>query len=127
MSLRCNRGKPLETLGRKARNLTGRPHDSSAARNYLLCGFLYFEGNGRSAFGIYFDGSKKRKKGTQPNGAYWTQTTFSFHWVVITELKTDEIAGTSTVKVSTWGGYAYLDLDSFINGEKVYECVLYFE
>lgn len=76
---------------------------------------------------IGFNDDMKNIQVTQPNGAYWTQTTFSFHWVVITELKTDEIAGTSTAKVSTWGGYAYLDLDSFINGEKVYECVLYFE
>ncbi len=63
MSLGCNRGKPMETLGRKARNLTGKPHDSSAARNYLLCGLFYFEEKGRSAFGFTLTGVKKRKKG----------------------------------------------------------------
>ena len=54
----------METLGRKARNLTGRPLDSSAARNYLLCGFLYFEGKGMNAFWIFIRGSKKRERTT---------------------------------------------------------------
>lgn len=31
----------METLGRKVRNLTGKPHDSSAAKSYLLCGLFY--------------------------------------------------------------------------------------
>jgi len=43
INLRCNRGKPMETLGRKARNLTGRPHDSSAAKNCSLRPFYVLE------------------------------------------------------------------------------------
>lgn len=63
----------------------------------------------------------------QPNGHSWTQSSFATHWVVITGLKTDDITGKSTIKVSTWGGYAYLDLDAYLKGEKVYQCLLYFE
>ena len=33
----------------------------------------------------------------------------------------------TVLKVSTWGRYAYLDLDSFIDGEYIYECLMYFE
>lgn len=63
----------------------------------------------------------------QPNGHSWRQSSFATHWVVITELKTDDITGKSIAKVSTWGGYSYLDLDAYLKGEKVYQCLLYFE
>ena len=63
----------------------------------------------------------------QPNGHSWIQSSFETHWVVITELKTDDITGKSIAKVSTWGGYSYLDLDAYLKGEKVYQCLLYFE
>lgn len=46
---------------------------------------------------------------------------------MITEMKVDEVKDEVTLKVSTWGGYSYLDLDSFIDGEKIYECLLYFK
>lgn len=36
-----NRGKPLETSGRKARSLTGKPHDSSAAKENSFADFLF--------------------------------------------------------------------------------------
>lgn len=63
----------------------------------------------------------------QPNGEIWVQSSFETHWVVITELRTDDITGKSIAKVSTWGGYSYLDLDAYLKGEKVYQCLLYFE
>lgn len=45
---------------------------------------------------------------TRPDGVSWSQTHFSMHWVTVTELtKTEE---TVIVKVTTWGGYAWLDL-----------------
>ncbi len=63
----------------------------------------------------------------QPNGDSWVQSNFSKHWVTITEMTVDEIQDNIVYKVSTWGGYAYLDLDSFIDGEYIYECLMYFE
>lgn len=63
----------------------------------------------------------------RPNGTSWVQSSFKTHWVVITELTTDEVIGKSTAKVSTWGGYSYLDIDEYLTGENVYECLLYFE
>lgn len=63
----------------------------------------------------------------QPNGEIWVQSSFETHWVVITELRTDDIAGKSIAKVSTWGGYSYLDLDAYLEEGKVYQCLLYFE
>ena len=63
----------------------------------------------------------------QPKGEVWIQSSFAAHWVVITELTVDKIKNTAKVKVSTWGGYSYLDLDSFLEGETIYECLLYFQ
>lgn len=61
------------------------------------------------------------------DGSYWDNDAFTFHWVTITEIKTDSIAQTNTVKVSTWGGYAYVDLEDYIYGEWLYDCLIYFE
>lgn len=47
----------------------------------------------------------------RPDGFKWRQTDFSMHWVVITMLTKQ--AGTVMVKVSTWGGYAWLDLEAW--------------
>lgn len=63
---------------------------------------------------------------TLPNGNHWIQNSFERHWVTITEIKTDNIAQKTTLKVSTWGGYSYLDLDDYINGEQLYAALLYF-
>lgn len=63
---------------------------------------------------------------TLPNGNNWIQNSFERHWVTITEIKTDNIAQKTTLKVSTWGGYSYLDLDDYINGEQLYAALLYF-
>jgi len=46
--------------------------------------------------------------------------------VTVTEIKEDKINDKITVKVSTWGGYSYFDLDDYINGETVYICLVYF-
>lgn len=47
------------------------------------------------------------------------------HWVTVTELKVNEAEKTATVKVSTWGGWAELDLDAYLD-EWIYEGILYF-
>lgn len=44
----------------------------------------------------------------RPDGVRWQQTHFSFHWVTITRLTKRE--ETVMVKISTWGGYSWLDL-----------------
>lgn len=47
----------------------------------------------------------------RPDGFKWMQTHFSMHWVVITMLT--KRAGKVMVKVSTWGGYSWLDLEAW--------------
>lgn len=44
----------------------------------------------------------------RPDGVSWQQTHFSMHWVVITVLTKQE--KNVMVKISTWGGYSWLDL-----------------
>lgn len=70
-----------------------------------------------------FDG----KKVVQPNGETWNQGSFALHWMTITEIKEDNIKKKTTIKVSTWGGYAYLDLEDCIDGEYLYQALIYFE
>ena len=70
-----------------------------------------------------FDG----KKVVQPNGETWNQKSFELHWMTITEIKEDNIKKKTTLKVSTWGGYAYLDLEDCIDGEYLYQALIYFE
>lgn len=48
---------------------------------------------------------------TRPDGYGWRQTQFSMHWVVVTELT--KRGGTVMLKVTTWGGYAWLDLKTW--------------
>lgn len=76
---------------------------------------------------IGFNYDMENIKVTQPNGYSWIQSSFKTHWVTITEMEIDTIKNKVTLKVSTWGGYSYLDLDSFIDGERIYECLLYFQ
>lgn len=76
---------------------------------------------------IGFNFDMKNIEVTQPYGNSWVQSSFGTHWVTITEMQVDEIKGKVTLKVSTWGGYSYLDLDSFMDGEWIYECLLYFQ
>ena len=70
-----------------------------------------------------FDGHKV----TMPDGYSWPQKSFARHWMTITAIKIDNIKKKTTLKVSTWGGYAYLDLDDCINGEELYQALIYFE
>ncbi len=63
------------------------------------------------------DGTKKFK----------AEQKFSPHWMVITEMKKDDIRGTVELKVATWGAYATIDLDDFIEKEGLLNDVLYFE
>lgn len=39
----------------------------------------------------------------------------------------DNIANKYTVKVSTWGQYAYVDLADYVNGELYWKTLVYFE
>lgn len=50
---------------------------------------------------------------------------FERHWVTITELS--ETDGKITVKVSSWGAAAEIDLADFIGGEKIYSALIYFK
>lgn len=50
----------------------------------------------------------ERERVTRPDGSGWLQNHFSMHWVVVTALTKKN--GTVMVKVTTWGGYAWLDL-----------------
>ncbi|MCI7759555.1 MAG: hypothetical protein MSH49_05970 [[Eubacterium] saphenum] len=50
---------------------------------------------------------------------------FERHWVTITELS--ENGGKFTVKVSSWGAAAEIDLADFIGGEKIYSALVYFK
>lgn len=45
-----------------------------------------------------------------PDGTSYLQKTFSRHWVVITAMKRE--AGRTWIKVSTWGGVAWLPLEA---------------
>lgn len=59
---------------------------------------------------------------TNFDGSSWTQD-MSLHWVTITELKIKN--KTTKVKVSTWGGWAELDLAEYLE-EWIYEGIIYF-
>ncbi|MEG0216321.1 MAG: hypothetical protein RR685_09365, partial [Hungatella sp.] len=50
---------------------------------------------------------------TYPDGSGWLQQRMSYHWVTITAMAWQE-SGSVILKVSTWGGYAYLDLDDWL-------------
>lgn len=75
---------------------------------------------------IGFNNNLKNIEVQQPNGYSFVQRSFATHWVTVTEIKEDKINDKITVKVSTWGGYSYFDLDDYINGETVYSCLVYF-
>ncbi len=50
---------------------------------------------------------------------------FERHWVTITEIS--ENNGKITVKVSSWGAVAEIDLADFIDGEKIYSALVSFK
>lgn len=51
----------------------------------------------------------EREQVTRPDGVCWLQTHFSMHWIAVTELT--ETGKRVKVKVTTWGGSAWLDLN----------------
>ena len=64
---------------------------------------------------------------TKPNGDEFTGNSFKLHWVTITELEIDESQNYAKVKVSSWGGWGEVDLDDYIQNERLYQGLLYFE
>lgn len=48
---------------------------------------------------------------TRPDGSCWRQRSFGLHWVVVTEL--EKRGDRIMVRVSTWGGWAWLDLEAW--------------
>ena len=72
-------------------------------------------------------GFNKRLKNVQcvyPSGGT-IGGSFERHWVTITELS--ENNGKITVKVSSWGAFAFVDLTDFVDGEKIYSALVYFK
>lgn len=53
----------------------------------------------------------EREVVTRPDGGCWVQTHFSMHWVVVAALA--ETGEMTKVKVATWGGTVWLDLDEW--------------
>lgn len=47
----------------------------------------------------------------RPDGTSWHQKSFAFHWTVITEMKRQN--GRVMVRVSTWGGWSWLNLETW--------------
>lgn len=62
----------------------------------------------------------------RPDNRYFIQPSMKLHWVTITEIHINKNTKKVTLKVSTWGGYCYLDLDDYIQGEKIYKGFVYF-
>lgn len=72
-------------------------------------------------------GLNKRLKSVKyeyPNGSARFHG-FERHWVTITELSEEN--GKITLKVSSWGAFAYIDLEDFIDGEMIYSALSCFE
>lgn len=55
----------------------------------------------------------------------WSQS-YNMHWVTIAEIKEDLITNKTTMKVSSWGGYAYIDVDDYVDGENLYKAIVFF-
>ena len=49
------------------------------------------------------------------------------HWVTVTELKEDVSAGKFTVRVSTWGASAEIDLEDYVSGERFCKKLIWFK
>ena len=73
---------------------------------------------------IGFNSRLKNVRYVYPSGSALNYS-FERHWVTITELS--ENNGNFTVKVSSWGAAAEIDLADFIDGEKVYSALVYFK
>lgn len=73
---------------------------------------------------IGFNGRLKNVRCEFPSGGTISGS-FERHWVTITELS--ESDGKITVKVSSWGAFAFVDLADFVDGEKIYSTLVYFK
>lgn len=62
----------------------------------------------------------------RPDGSGWIQTHMSHHWVTITQMiqESDEKV---MLKASTWGGWAFLDLDLWLADSRWPQAMVYFE
>ena len=59
-----------------------------------------------------------------PHGNY--TCSLNKHWVTVTELTEDKEAGKFTVRVSTWGASAEIDLEDYVKGERLFRKLVYF-
>lgn len=66
-----------------------------------------------------------RKEVCRPDGSGWNQTNMSNHWVTITQMRT-EPGGKVRLKVSTWGGWTYLDLEEWLAWRRWPQAMVYF-
>ena len=73
---------------------------------------------------IGFNSRLKNVRYVYPSGSA-LKYSFERHWVTITELS--ENGGKFTVKMSSWGALAEIDLADFIDGEKIYSALVYFK
>ncbi len=81
--------------------------------------------NSPVALMIGFNSKTKDIEVTSPN--LISRQKMSWHWVTITAIEENLITNKTTVKVSTWGGYAEIDLNDIIEGEKLYQSAVYFK
>ncbi len=73
---------------------------------------------------IGFNSRLKNVRYVYPSGNALNYS-FERHWVTITELSEND--GKFTVKVSSWGAFAFIDLADFIEGEKIYSALVHFK
>ncbi len=73
---------------------------------------------------IGFNPRLKRVRCVYPSGSAFCGS-FEKHWVTITELS--ENGGKITLKTSSWGAEAEIDLADFVDGEKIYSALVYFK
>ncbi len=60
-----------------------------------------------------------------PHGSY--TCSLNKHWVTVTELREDVSSGKFTVRVSTWGASADIDLEDYVRGERFCKKLVYFK
>ena len=73
---------------------------------------------------IGFNNRLKNVRYVYPSGNALNYS-FERHWVTITGLSEND--GKITVKASSWGAFAEIDLADFIGGEKIYSTLVYFK
>lgn len=71
--------------------------------------------------------SNQKVKLHHPNPDLPEDQVYDKHWVTITQMTINESTGKVRLKTSSWGGYAEVYLDDFLENEKVYQGVLYFK